>query len=76
MISINASIASNNVDIDKAEADRYGFQQSTGTLGMRRAKREGRNPSTGARTTTPFGLSITYPTGLLPLSQGTGDPIY
>ena len=49
---------------------------SLGLYGMRRAKRDGRAPSTGARTSRKYGYTMTFLTGLLPLQAGDATPIY
>lgn len=49
---------------------------SFGLYGMRRAKRDGRAPSTGARTSRKYGYTMTFLTGYLPLQDGDALPIY
>lgn len=49
---------------------------SLGLYGMRRAKRDGRAPSTGARTSRKYGYTMTFLTGYLPLQAGDASPIY
>ena len=62
--------------ITPAEYDPTQSSGAFGLYGMRRAKRKGRNPSTGARTSRPYGLTMTFLTGFLPLQAGDTTPIY
>lgn len=50
------------------ENDQYGAQATSGAVGYRREKRDGRNPSTGARGSRPSGIAVTFVTGYLPLT--------
>lgn len=76
MVMINGG--DSEVKIGVTEYDTQLATSSVGTYGMRKARnrRDGRNPSTGARTSRRFGQVITFATGYLPLQQGSSDPIY
>ena len=50
-----------------SEEDSYDGNGSSGAIGMRRSKRKGRNPSTCARNSKRYGLSMIYATGIPPL---------
>ncbi len=54
--------------IDKEQNDQWVFTASTGAIGFRREKRDGRNPSTGARGSRKSGQTITFLTGSKPLT--------
>lgn len=62
--------------ITPSEYDPTESSGAFGLYGMRRAKRKGRNPSTGSRTSRPYGLTMTFLTGFLPLQAGDALPIY
>lgn len=62
--------------ITPSEYDPTESSGAFGLYGMRRAKRDGRNPSTGSRTSRPYGLTMTFLTGFLPLQAGDALPIY
>ena len=62
--------------ITPSEYDPTESSGAFGLYGMRRAKRKGRNPSTGSRTSRPYGLTMTFITGYLPLQTGNAEPIY
>lgn len=62
--------------IDASQADPIEMTSSIGNLGFKRAKRDGRNPSTGARTTRKFWSYIHYQYGIAPLVGSDGQPIY
>lgn len=70
------STSDTGTKITPAENDTTESSGSLGTFGMRRAKRDGRNPSTGARTSKKNGLTMTFITGYLPLQAGSENPIY
>jgi hypothetical protein len=54
--------------IDKVQNDQWRTEASTGAIGFRREKRDGRNPSTGARGSRKSGQTITFLTGSKPLT--------
>ena len=54
--------------IDKEQYDQWVTNASTGAIGFRREKRDGRNPSTGARGSRKSGQTITFLTGSKPLT--------
>lgn len=62
--------------VDPAQYDITGIHAVTGGLAMSRHKRDGRNPSTGARGSRRYGQTITFITGLNPLSTIPGTFIY
>jgi len=73
MVSIQAARASTVAKIDKGAADSLAHQLSIGNLGMKRAKRDGRNPSTGARTSRRSWNYTFYMYNIFPLTgNGTG----
>ena len=57
------------------EGDRQESIVSVGAIGFYRAKRQGRNPSTGARTSRKYGLATGFDTGLKTMSDFNGNPI-
>lgn len=67
---------SSTATITPAEYDPTAAHMSSGYVAFKRAKRDGRNPATGARTSRPFGLSMVFITGYAPLVDGDGNPIY
>lgn len=62
--------------IDPSQADPSEMISSIGNIGFSRAKRDGRNPSTGARTSRRFWSFIHYVYAIPPLVGTTGRPIY
>ena len=54
--------------IDKEQYDQWTLSASTGAIGFRREKRDGRNPSTGARGSRKSGQTVTFLTGSKPLT--------
>lgn len=62
--------------VDPAQADPIEMVSSIGNIGFSRAKRDGRNPSTGARTSRKFWSYIHYAYGIAPLIGTNGEPIY
>lgn len=54
--------------LEKNQSDQWSFRASTGAIGFRREKRDGRNPSTGARGSRKSGQTITFLTGSKPLT--------
>ena len=57
------------------EVDRLWSIVSVGAIGFYRSKRQGRNPSTGARTSRKYGLATGFDTGLKTMSDFNGNPI-
>lgn len=76
MIFQTALRSANNIGVDPSMADPTFTTTSTGTLSFKRAKRDGRNPSTGARTSRRFWSSYYWLEGILPLTQGNENFIY
>lgn len=70
------STSSTGTKITPSEYDPTESNGQLGLYGMRRAKRDGRAPSTGARTSRKYGFTITFITGYLPLQGGNANPIY
>lgn len=62
--------------IQKQEFDRWGTQGGIGGFQFRREKREGRNPSSGSRTSRKYGISTTFTTTYPPITNTEKDPIY
>lgn len=58
------------------EYDQWAVVAQTGGMTMSRTKRDGRNPSTGARGSRRYGQTITFITGLEPLTAVDGTLIY
>lgn len=59
-----------------AEYDQWEATAQTGGLTMRRTRRDGRNPSTGARGSRRYGQTITFITTLAPLTGTNAEFIY
>lgn len=68
MITIFKELSSLSAAIKKDENDQWGLKASTGAIGFRREKRDGRNPSTGARGSRKSGQTTTFLTGSKPLT--------
>ena len=68
MITIFKSQSELFAFIDKEQNDQWAFGASTGAIGFRREKRDGRNPSTGARGSRKSGQTTTFLTGSKPLT--------
>ena len=68
MITIFKAQSQLGAFIDKEQYDQWAFDASTGAIGFRREKRDGRNPSTGARGSRKSGQTITFLTGSKPLT--------
>lgn len=62
--------------IQKQEFDRWGAQGGIGGFQFRREKREGRNPSSGARTSRKYGIATTFVTHYPPITNTEMNPIY
>lgn len=76
MIFQTAPRDANLSGIDTSIADPTFTTTSTGTLSFKRAKRDGRNPSTGARTSRKYWSTFYWLEGILPLTQGNDNFIY
>lgn len=77
MISIIQSIANNASGVDAVQYDSTSASISVGGLAMKkRAKRDGRNPSTGARTSRKYGISTVFDIEVEPLNDILNAPIY
>ncbi len=59
-----------------SEYDPTEAKMSIGYTGMKRSKRDGRNPSVGARGSRRYGLSMVFLTLISPLNSSTNQPIY
>lgn len=68
MITIFKEPSSLAASLEKNQNDQWDFKASTGAIGFRREKRDGRNPSTGARGSRKSGQTITFLTGSKPLT--------
>ena len=62
------AVDSNGV-ISKSENDQWYADGSTGSVGFKRNKRDGRNPSVGARGSRSSGITMTFLTGNKPLEN-------
>lgn len=58
------------------ENDMTSMQCSIGGTGLRRPKRDGRKPSTGARASAKYGVKTFFDTGIVPLSTVESLPLY
>lgn len=76
MILGTSTVSQSTIEIDREQFDPYGTVQSIGFFSLKRAKRDGRNPATGARTSRKYGISNLFTTGFAPLTTGTNTPIY
>ena len=77
MYNIIGHTGSNNIGLIPDENDRPISKISNGTLNMSGARRDGRNPSTGARTSRTAGIATSYSTGYEPnYSKQNETPIY
>ena len=72
MITTLGGAPSTRGKIFKTEEDSYDGIGSSGALGMKRSKRNGRVPSTCARNSRKYGLSMIYSTGIPPLNNVVG----
>ncbi len=66
----------NNVGIQGDENDRPNTKVGNGLLQMSGARRDGRNPSTGSRTSRSAGISTTFDTGYPNNSNSQLEQIY
>lgn len=75
---ISQVLASNqsSITVTTDEFDPTESSMSIGVWGMRRTKRDGRNPSTGARTSRRYGLSMFFRTGYPSLVGTDNQPLY
>lgn len=77
MYNVIGHTGSNNIGLIESENDRLISQISNGKLLMSGARRDGRNPSTGARSSRKSGIATTYVTGYPPnFSVQNESPIY
>lgn len=76
MIFQTAPRSANLIGVDASMADPTFIATSTGIGSFKRAKRDGRNPSTGARTSRKFWSTFYWLFGIKPLTQGNGEFIY
>ena len=68
------TIFKNSIDdtgafVVKQENEQYTLFGSTGSVGFRRNKRDGRNPVVGARGSRSSGITMTFITGNKPLEN-------
>jgi len=68
MITIFKKPSKLSAFIFKEQNDQWVTEASTGAIGFKREKRDGRNPSTGARGSRKSGQTITFLTGSKPLT--------
>lgn len=68
--------SSTAASVDVQEYDSTESIATTGGMAMSKAKRDGRNPSTGARGSRRYGQSITFLTGLEPITTGANVNLY
>ena len=68
MITIFKKPSQLSAKVEMAQNDQWSFDASSGAIGFRREKRDGRNPSTGARGSRKSGQTITFLTGSKPLT--------
>lgn len=75
---INVNIGTKiQAKVNKNEYDSYGGFAGSGTIGMGRSnKRDGRNPSTGLRTSRKYGIRTVFETGFPPLTDSEKQLIY
>lgn len=73
---INVPRSSEAASVDVLEYDSTESIASTGGMAMSKAKRDGRNPSTGARGSRRYGQTITFLTGFLPITTGEDVNLY
>jgi len=77
MYNVIGHTGSNIIGLIEAQNDRPISKISNGTLNMSGARRDGRNPSTGARSSRKSGIATTYETGYEPnFSKQNQSPIY
>lgn len=74
--TINVPRSSTAASVDVLEYDSTESIATTGGMAMSKAKRDGRNPSTGARGSRRYGQTITFLTDLMPISTGTNENLY
>lgn len=76
MITVLLQPVQSSVSVATDEFDPTESTMSIGVFGMRRTKRDGRNPSTGARTSRRYGLSMFFRTGYASLVGTDDQPLY
>lgn len=76
MITSKIQSQQSEATVDPLQYDPTEANMSIGWVAMRRSKRDGRNPSTGARTSKPYGLSMVFETGIPALYNSLSEPIY
>lgn len=76
MIFVKFPLADASAVVDPIQYDSIGSHASIGGTALSRNKRKGRNPSTGARTSRPYGLSTIFLTGIAPLANSESVPLY
>ena len=65
-----------SASVDVLQYDSTESTATTGGMAMSKAKRDGRNPSTGARGSRRYGQTITFLTGFLPITTGEDVNLY
>lgn len=73
---INVSRSSTAASVVIQEYDSTESTATTGGMAMNKAKRDGRNPSTGARGSRRYGQTITFLTGLEPITTAENVNLY
>lgn len=76
MITLLSTTVNPAGTINPAQDDNWSAQPTLGGIVMQRAKRNGRNPSTGEKRSRKYGLSMVYETGYPALSNTESNPIY
>lgn len=69
------SVSESNAKTFLAEGFRGSAMMSIGGFSLVRSKRQGRNPSTGARTSRKYGLAMIFDTGIPSMANFDGSPI-
>ena len=73
---LTTKIGYNGTGLDSSQFDSWASQGGIGGFQFKREKREGRNPSSGSRTSRKYGIATTFITNNPPLTNKKKDPIY
>lgn len=76
MTQSQIAVQNASATVTAAEYDPTAANMSIGSMGMRRSKRKGRNPSVGARGSRRYGLTMVFETGIPALYNSSSEPIY
>lgn len=74
--SIHQGLNPSGGTIDGMQEDAWTSSSAIGTFNNYRAKRDGRNPSTGARGSSKYGISMVHKTNIGSLADSDGQLIY